>query len=264
MNILEVKNLSAGYGSKSVIENVSFAVDNEKIVGILGANGCGKTTLLKAIAGILPSSGDCLINGSSSRLLKPKEFASIVGYVPQKSGISIDMSLMDVVLQGFNPRLGLLQPPTAAMRIKAAEALNTVGLGGMENQSFLAISEGQKQLCIMARTLCIDRKLLLLDEPESSLDFHFRYHIFSLLRTYISENGSAALVTLHDPLLALNVCDELIIVANSGILGIIKPRQDDKAYMEELLSKIYGDVCLAECYDHSGNRQLIMLKEGMA
>ena len=121
--------------------------------------------------------------------------ARLVGYIPQRSGISIDISVLDVVLMGFNPRLGLLERPGRKMQDLAAQALEQVGLGGREQSNYLCLSEGQKQLCILARTLVSGSRLLLLDEPESALDFRYRHRMFNLLKAWVAQEKRAVVVT---------------------------------------------------------------------
>jgi iron complex transport system ATP-binding protein len=201
------------------------------------------------------------LDGICLEKLSSRQTAKICSYIPQRSGISIEISALDVVLMGFNPKLGILDHPNSEMKKRAAEALASVGLAGRENDDFLTLSEGQKQLCILARTLVSEAKLLLLDEPESALDFHFRYEMLNILKKWISYAKKTALVTLHDGNLALNFCDRLFVIANGGLAGIISPRTDSIEKMEELLSMIYGKISLHKCLDRKGNEHLIILKE---
>ena len=262
MSHLSVKRISAGYGKNNVIENISFDLDDGTLMGIIGANGSGKTTLLKALCGILPHQGSCTLEGTVLEELSAKQLAKLVSYIPQRSGVSIDISALDVVLMGFNSRLGLLEHPTAAMRQAAADALARTGLAGKEQTNYLHLSEGQKQLCILARTLVTQGKLLLLDEPESALDFNFRYRMLEIIRAWVRHDSRLALVALHDPMLALNYCDSLLLLKDGRSLGVIRPGVDSFARMEALLSELYGPVSLTSCTDRSGRKHIIMLNEG--
>ena len=149
------------------------------------------------------------------------------------------------------------------MKEKAINMIGLVGLSGKEHMNYLHLSEGQKQLCILARTLVADSKLLLLDEPESALDFHFRYQMLSLIRGWNKETHSTALVSLHDPMLALNNCDRLLLLADGHIFSTISPQTDTLASMEEKLCHIYGDISLHHCVNKSGQKQIVMLKENL-
>lgn len=261
MSFFCVDSVTAGYGKGNIIENLSFCVEKSTIVGILGANGSGKTTLLKSVCGILPHSGSCLLEGSVLEDLSARQIAKVVSYIPQRSGITIDISALDVVLMGFNPHLRLLQHPTQAMIETAQKALEQVGLGSKAQTNYLHLSEGQKQLCILARTLVSDAKLLLLDEPESALDFRFRHLMLDMLRSWIGENQLSALITLHDPMLALNYCDKLLLLADGVLIGELLPRFHSLAQMETLLAQVYGPVSLQLCKNRSGKDFIVMLKE---
>lgn len=261
MSGFTVEALTAGYVGKNVVENLNFEIKNGEVVGLLGPNGGGKTTLLKSICGILPHRGRCMLDELELEKLSARQIARRCGYIPQRSGISIDISALDVVLMGFNPQLRLLERPTTAMRDRAKAALEQVGLGARWDENYLHLSEGQKQLCILARTLVSDCRMLMLDEPESALDFRFRYHMMALIQNWVKCNQGMALVALHDPMLALNVCDGLLLLKDGQHLEMIRPGSDTLSAMEASLQGLYGSVQLMRCEDRWGKRHLVMLKE---
>ena len=259
--ILEVNGLNVCYGKKEIVHGASFGIEKGELVGIIGANGSGKTTLLKAVCNVLTHKGSCILNGMCTEELSPKKMASHCSYIPQRSGIEIDIGVLDVVLMGFNPKLGILEYPDSDMKKKAKDALRVVGLEERADDNYLTLSEGQKQLCILARTLVTTGNLLLLDEPESALDFRYRYRMLEIIRNWIGEEDRAALVTLHDPGLALRCCDRLLLMDNGDILDSISPGCDTTDRMEQALSHIYGAVSLTRVKDRLGMEQIVMLKE---
>ena len=261
MSFFSVNGLGAGYEKGYIVEDITFELGAGTIMGILGANGSGKTTLLKSICGILPHKGTCVLDGTVLEGLSSRNMARFCSYIPQRSGITIDISVLDVVMMGFNPRLGLLQRPDASMYEAAEKALVQVGLEGRAEENYLHLSEGQKQLCILARTLVTRSKLLLLDEPESALDFRYRYRMLELIRRWVSENRNAAVVTLHDPGLALNDCDRLLLLKDGHTLDVLSPRETDLGETEKALSQLYGAVSLQRCKNRGGREALIMLRE---
>ena len=261
MSFFSVQHLSAGYSKKTILRNVSFSLEAGTVTGILGANGSGKTTLLKAICGILPHEGLCLLEDTKLEALPPRELAKRVSYIPQRSGISIDISALDVVLMGFNPRLKLLEHPTKSMIAAAGDALSRVGMADKAHTNYLHLSEGQKQLCILARTIVAGSRLLLLDEPESALDFRYRYRMLDMIRDWTAKAQGGAVITLHDPVLALNYCDALMVLKNGEILDILAPKEDPLEKMEQVLNQVYGQVSLQWCKTRSGKEVLTMLKE---
>ena len=261
MSFLNVHSVSAGYGKNSVLQDISFSVESGSVFGILGANGSGKTTLIKAICGLLPHRGTCKIENAELESISARQLSKLVSYIPQRSGISIDISVLDVVLMGFNPYLGLLENPSKEMDEAALEALTEVGLSGLEHKNYQQLSEGQKQLCILARTMASGSRLLLLDEPESALDFNHRYRMLEKLRRWVSTTNGAVLVTLHDPQLALNYCDALLLLKDGQVLDVFSPKESRLADMESALSQIYGAVSLQRCKSRSGREALMMLRE---
>ena len=257
--ILEVKALSAGYGKKTILHDVSFSLESGTMTGLLGSNGSGKTTLLKSLCGLLPHTGQVLLEEVPLHQLSPRALARQCSLIGQRSGISIDISAQDVVLMGFNARLGLLEYPGKQMKESARQALAAVGLGGMEEQNYQTLSEGQKQLCILARTLVTEAGLVLMDEPESALDFFGRYQMLEMVKRFLGTHR-AALVTLHDPQLALNCCDRLLLLRDGCLLDALEPQQDSLEDMERKLSMVYGDLTLLRVNNKDGKPQLVLVR----
>ena len=238
--MFEANGLSVCYGKREILNNVSFSLEQGTITALLGANGSGKTTLLKAICGLVPHGGRCRLDGCELDSLSVKEKARLVSYIPQRSSISVELTALEVVLMGFNPRLGLLQQPTKAMEEQARQTLTELGIEA--SRDYLTLSEGQKQLCILGRTMVSDSGLLLLDEPESALDLQNRYEMFARLRAQME--GRTVLAALHDPQLALQMADNLILLNNKEIVAVLSPKKDTLAVMEQALCTIYGKVRL--------------------
>lgn len=261
MAMLEIKDLHAGYDAEEILKGVSFRLEKGSMTGILGINGCGKTTLMKAVCGIIPSKGEIRLLGKNAKKLSPREMARFSRYIPQRTGISLDISVLDVVLMGFNPQLGLLEYPGPSMRRAALEVLRTVGLWDRAESNFQTLSEGQKQLCLLARAMLLENGVLFLDEPESALDFSGRYKMMGMIRQWLSDTGSSALVTLHDPQLAINTCDCLILLQDGMLAGELHPGTDPQGQMEEQLSGIYGNLSIHKCLTRSGRPQFVLLKE---
>lgn len=262
MSFFQVENIAAAYGNQQILRSVSFTVEAGEIAGILGANGSGKTTLIKSICGILPHAGACILDGDRLDTLPPRKIARRCSYIPQHSGIAIELSALDVVLMGFNARLGLLEQPDARMRAAALAALEQVGLKHRAHDDYLTLSEGQKQLCMLARALVSGSKALLLDEPESALDFRHRHRILSLIRSWIDRERRCALISLHDPQLALRYCDRLLLIDQGQIADELRPNRDALPRMEAALRRLYGNIELARCEDRGGRAHLVMLNEG--
>ena len=197
MSFFSVTDLTAGYGGKPVIDRISFELEAGCLLGLLGANGSGKTTLLKSICGILPHRGSCVLEGSVLEQLSPRELAGRCSYVPQRSGISIDLSVLDVVLMGFNPRLGLLEYPSGDMKERARKALARVGLEDRMQFRPSQLSGGQKQRVAIARAMVNHPKILLADEPTGALDSTSGQQVMDLFQS-LNEEGVSILMITHD------------------------------------------------------------------
>lgn len=261
MSLLEVRGLTAGYAGRPVLRDASFAVEPGEMAALLGRNGSGKTTLIRAVCGILPHGGTCRLDGTQLEGLSPRALAGLCAYVPQRSGLSIHISALETVLMGFNPRLGLLERPDADMRRQALEALAQVGLAEWAEEDYLALSEGQKRRCILARAMVSGGKLLVLDEPEGALDLPQRYRLMEQLRAWVARGERGALMALHDPELALNCCQRLLLLKDGRVCADLRPGQTGTEELERALSMVYGEVQLLRCRDRWGGERLVMLKE---
>lgn len=258
----KAEHISVSYGSRKILKDISFSIDSSNsLIGLVGANGCGKTTLLKAICNQLPHKGTFILNNQPLEKLSPRELARILSYIPQRSGIQISISVLDMVLMGFNPILKLLERPDESMRESALNALNIAGAAHLANQDYLTLSEGEKQLCVLARTLVQNTPLMLLDEPDSALDFHNKYSMMRTVRHVTKISGKAAMICLHDPMLALDFCDQLILIKDGSILTSIYPVKDSVDTIEAAFSSLYDNITVKEVTDSSKKRRLVLMSD---
>lgn len=259
--IFKVQDVYAGYGKKEVLKGINFEIKQNMLAALVGVNGSGKSTLIKCIANQIPHQGKCILETDILEELSVKRLAQNVSYMPQKSSLQISISVMDVVLMGFNPVLKLLEKPSMSHKKAVTEALERVGLKGYESVDFQTLSEGQKQLVFLARTMIENTRLLLLDEPDSALDFSNRHRILKVLKQMIQTEGKAGILCIHDPSLALEFCDLVILLKDGVICSILELNKTDIYEMEQALCEIYGNVSIAECKDRQGKRHLKLLWE---
>ena len=255
---LKIEHIHAGYGCRTVLKDVSFQAEKGMLTALLGANGCGKTTLLKVLCRQLPYSGSCVLEGRPLERFPRRALARQISYIPQRSGVGISLPVLEVVLMGFNPVLGVLQRPSQAQKSRAYEALAAVGLEACAEEDYQRLSEGQKQLVILARTMVEDARLLLLDEPESALDFFHRHQMMRLLLGLTAGSGKAGLVTLHDPALALEYCQRLVLLKDGMCIAVLHPVSDSVSRMEQALRSLYGPVRL-KLLENDEKPRLVML-----
>lgn len=260
-SFFSMNNVTAGYGRQSVLQDVSFSLEKGTLTALLGANGSGKSTLLKVICNLLPHTGNCRLNGLITEELSTRQIARQISYLPQRNGITVSLSVLEVVIMGFHPVLRLLEKPSRRQRETALLALRSVGMEDFAEHDYLTLSEGQKQLCNLARTLIEDTSLLLLDEPDSALDFHNRYRMLHTLRNMIVNQKRAGLLCLHDPALALDFCDQLLLLKDGRCIASLHPQTDSLADMEEALRQVFGPVSLMKIPDRQNRRRLVMLSE---
>jgi len=217
--LLRLNDISIAYGNKFIVNNISFDVRAGEMCALLGLNGSGKTTLLKGICGLLhPSGGRCYVNGIDISMLNEKERAKCISYIPQRHSKLIGVTVIDAVLMGLNASLGVLEFPSVDNKMFALYALERMNIPHLAHEDFSRLSEGQKQLVILARTLVQNAPVMLMDEPDSALDFHNKHMILSEIHKLTYTEKKACLVTLHDPNPALAYCDRLILL-NNGIIA---------------------------------------------
>lgn len=257
----QAEGLHAGYGKGQVLKGVSFSVEKGTLTGLLGGNGCGKTTLVRTVCQQLPHDGSCRLGKLRLEECSTREIARHISYIPQRSGIGISLPVLEVLLMGLNPWLGLLERPSRIQREKACRALGQVGMEEYKERDFQTLSEGQKQLVLLARTILEDTEMLMLDEPDSALDFPNRYRILTILKEMTMGQERAGLLCLHDPVLALEFCDQLLLMKDGMIQSVIRPGRDSLQKMEQDLSKLYGPLSLVQCTDRNGDRHQVPLWE---
>lgn len=260
-SFFQAEHISAGYGQKNVLHDVSLSAESGTLTCLLGANGCGKTTLIKSLAGQLQHQGHCMLQGEMQEDLSLRQRAQRISYIPQRSGITISLPVLDVVTMGFNPKLKLLEKPGKRQLAMARAALAETGMAAYEEQDYLTLSEGQKQLVILARLLIEETDLLLLDEPDSAMDFQNRHIMMRRIRDIIKGGGKAGILCLHDPMLALTYCDQIVLLKDGCCIGEIYPQSDAVEVMEPALRQIYGNVRVAEICQSAGKRHLTLIWE---
>lgn len=259
--LFTAQNIYASYGEKEVLRGLTFSLPVHSLTGLIGANGSGKTTLLRCITNRMHHKGDCCLKNERLEGLSERQIAGRISYIPQKSGIRISILVIDVVLMGYNPVLKLFGRPSKKQVEKAKEALREVGMESYMNTDYLTLSEGQKQLVILARTMIEESSLLLLDEPDSALDVQNRYHIMKRIKTIVASGEKAGLISLHDPVLALEFCDQLLLLKEGKCVQILQPAVDPVEKMEKAFRQIYGNVSLAAYKDRKEKQRLAFVWE---
>ncbi|MCL2627274.1 MAG: ABC transporter ATP-binding protein [Oscillospiraceae bacterium] len=241
-NQLSISNISIRYGAKTIISDVSFDVGSASLCALLGLNGSGKTTLLKGLCRLVSlTGGRILCDDVDLTLINEKERARYVSYIPQRHSKLIGITVIDAVLMGLNTRLGLFDTPTQKHKSEAMQALEKLEIPHLAYEDFSHLSEGQKQLVILARTLLQNTPVMLLDEPDSSLDFPNKHMSLSKIRDLVHAENKACIITLHDPNLALKYCDKLVLLDKGKVMSTLSLTGASNDDIVSCLGGIYGE-----------------------
>lgn len=236
---LSIENISAGYGGIPVISHIDLTVASGRICALMGRNGSGKTTLLRCINGLLP-----LLEGRVRVLdrdildLGRDKIARMISVVPQVSVSPFSFSCLDMVLMAGAARIKAWSAPSEKEKQKALDAMAETGIGHMAKRAFNTLSGGERQLVMLARGLFQDTPIMLLDEPNSHLDFANQHKIMALMQSLARKRKMTVLVTLHDPNLTHYYCDDVILIHEGGVRA---RGETGKTLTDEVLSCVLGD-----------------------
>jgi zinc transport system ATP-binding protein len=195
---VQLQGVWVNYDGATILENVSLAIEAGRYVGILGPNGAGKSTLLKVILGLIhPNRGEVRVFGEPPAGLRHHD---LVGYLPQRplGNPRFPVTALDVVLMGRYGRLGLLKRPGPEDRTLARRRLEELGILHLADRLIGDLSGGEQQRVFIARALCVEPRLLVLDEPTVSLDVCVQDEIFELVNTFKEKLNLTVLVVSHD------------------------------------------------------------------
>lgn len=233
---MKINDLVFVYDTGPVLDHISFDVSPGQILALLGPNGAGKSTLLKCINGLLrPQKGNIELAGREIHGLHRKKIAKSMAYVPQTIGEVFPFKVIDMVLLGRYPH-GNGHPGNKDLE-KAFKALGLMGIQDLAMKDFGALSGGQQQKVTIARALAQEAKVLLLDEPTSSLDIRHQFEVMDLLRRQVKTNTLSAVMSLHDLNLAARYADTVIVLEHGKIVAAGDPIT---ALTPETIAAVYG------------------------
>lgn len=217
---LKVQDLTLQYPSYTVLDGVEFSIEKGDMVALLGANGAGKSTLLRALTrSLAPARGVVLLDDCDLRKLTQKEISRTMAVVPQNTGIDFDFNVEDVVLMGRFPYLGRFQKESRTDREIAREAMEMTGVADLADRSAATLSGGERQRVIIARALCQQPELLLLDEPTANLDISYQSTLLELAVTLNRQKNITVIAAIHDLNLATQFFDRFLLLAQGCLLA---------------------------------------------
>lgn len=225
MTSLAIDNLCVDLGGRPVLKNITASFNGGELVGVIGQNAGGKTTLLKAVAGLVPSKlGSVVIDDHLAR----------IAYVPQLSHVASRLSVFEMVLLGLVKNLSLRI--TREIFDQVDETLHAMGINKLAQTPVCRLSGGQKQLVFMAQAFVSRPRVLLLDEPTSALDLRHQLVVMNAARRYTTTTGAVTMVVVHDLLTAARFSDKLLLLAE----GRVRVFDEPKAVLDPaVLSEVY-------------------------
>ena len=220
MPYLDIRNLSAAYGATRVLDDVSLSVDKGELVALLGSSGCGKTTLLRAIAGfVVPTAGSVIVDGRDITALPPEARGTAMMFQSYALWPHLDVAANI----GYGLRMRGWKKDAIAARV--AEMLKLLQLEGYERRAIAQLSGGQKQRVALGRALAVDPAVLLLDEPMSNLDYKVRIELRHELRALQQRVGITAVYVTHDREEALTLADRIAVIDAGRIAQLGAPEE---------------------------------------
>ena len=216
--ILEVENGCFGYPKQEeILKNINLHLEKGHILSVLGPNGIGKTTLLKCMIGLLPwTSGRSILNGTDLCKMKSKDIWNTISYIPQAHSFSFSYTGLEMVMLGRSSHLGLFEQP-GAQEIEMAEVMmEKVGITHLAGKDCNRMSGGELQMVLIARALINEPELIILDEPETGLDFHNQILVLNMIERLAHEEGISAIMNTHYPTNAMSIADEAFMMNRKG------------------------------------------------
>lgn len=216
MGILNLTEVSFSYGNGNVVNDISLSVESGEFIGLIGANGSGKSTILKLAAGILsPSSGDVALWGKSIGLYKGKDRAKLISYLPQMLDVKVPFRVEELISMG-------LYPYDIPPQLSLDQAVAMVGLEDKTHSLIGELSGGERRRTFIAMTLVQGAGILLLDEPLANLDIRYQTEFIRLLEDLRGKKDISIVMALHDVNMAFHF-DHVCVIKNGENIAFGKP-----------------------------------------
>ena len=255
MAIINIKKLNYSYGKKEVLKELSLDIDENKLTGIIGPNGCGKSTLAKNIIRYINGKFEYFkIMDIDIRQLSHKKIAQLISYIPQKSTIISNISVFDYVLLGRFPLLKNSWDNYSEKDYEIVENnISLLNIEELRDRNVETLSGGELQKALLARALAQEAKILLLDEPTSALDLNNAVEFMKILKNISIKKEISVIIIIHDLNLASLFCDSLIILKDGKFIEKGSPKE---VINEKNIKSIYNLDCKV-CYNENDKPYII-------
>ncbi|MGA7143189.1 MAG: ABC transporter ATP-binding protein [Desulfobacterales bacterium] len=241
---INVKNLSHSFGENLVLKNISFQVPTKDFFIVIGPNGSGKTTLMKVISGIFkPQAGRLEILNRAIDRYQRRALARTIAFVPQMLSVDFPFTVFEMVLMGRSPYLGILGLEEEKDMEIARQAIAFTGMENLAHRKLDQLSGGEQQRVFIARAICQEPDVILLDEPTASLDLAYQVRIMDLMERLKNEKGITVMMVSHDVNLAAMYADHLLLIHDGHVLCQGLP---DEVLTYKTLEKAYGCTLLVD------------------
>jgi iron complex transport system ATP-binding protein len=241
---IHVDRLTHAFDARAVLENLAFRIPVGAFFIVIGPNGSGKTTLLRLLAGLLPCGRDRIhLLGRDLAAYSSRQLARQIAYVPQNVPVEFGFSVAQVVLMGRAPHLGLLGFEGRADQQLAREAMEITDVARLAERRLDQLSGGERQRVFIARAICQQPKILLLDEPTAALDPAHQVRVMDLMERLKSEQQMTVVMVSHDLNLAAMYADQLLLLGRGRLARIGTPAQ---VLDYRLLEEVYGCAVLVD------------------
>ncbi|MFC0527475.1 ABC transporter ATP-binding protein [Phytohabitans kaempferiae] len=242
MTRLRAEALTLGYEGRTIVDSLDVTVLDGRMTAIVGANACGKSTLLRGLARLLaPRAGAVYLDGRAMAELRTLDVAKVLGLLPQTPVAPDGITVADLVSRGRYPHQGWFRRWTGDDHDIVARALEATGTADLVDRPIRELSGGQRQRVWVAMALAQDTDLLLLDEPTTYLDINHQVELLRLLRKLNTEAGKTIVIVMHDLNLACRFCDHVIAMADGSIVAEGPPTETVTA---ALVAKVFGLACI--------------------
>lgn len=247
MPMLEVRDLTVRFGTRTVVDNVSFSLEEGRWLMLIGPNGAGKSTIVNAVTQSVGYTGQILYRGADVRRMKPTELARHIGILAQNHSVGYSFTVEEVVRLGrYSYAPGIFSRHSDLDEENVQRALDLTGIRPLMDQSVLTLSGGELQRTFLAQLLAQDPQLLILDEPTNHLDLVYQKQVFALIREWLKEPGRAVISVVHDLSLARAYgTDALLLQDGRGayfgpIEGAFAPETLDAVYAMDVREWMRG------------------------
>lgn len=238
MTAIEIRDLSLSYGLQKVLKKVSFSVNPGEFFMILGPNGAGKSTLLKSLVGIEnPQEGMVSVLEKAFKDYSARQLAKIIAMVAQQAPIDFPFSVFETVLMGRTPHLGLLGLEGKHDYELAQQAMEFTDVLPLAKRRLDQLSGGERQRVMIARAICQEPEIILLDEPTTALDPAHQLKIMDLMERFRTEKNTTLIMVSHDLNLAAMYADRLMLLKDGQVVTIGTPQE---VFSNDFLQKSYG------------------------